>query len=646
MTYLAFFSALAIAWTWPLVTRLSWRIPHDPGDPLLNTWILWWSTQAVPFTTQWWNAPIFFPLPGALALSEHLAGIAIFTVPLHAAGFTPLASYNVALLLSSWLSGYFAFLLGRRLTGSTVAGIIAGCAFGFAPYRASQLSHLQVLTSQWMPVALMGMHGYLEEGRRRWLIVFALAWLLLALSNGYYLLFFPVLVALWLAWFVDLRASGGRGLVLLGSFAGTSVLLTPVLLQYKAIHDSLGLRRSLEEISRFSAQLTSFLEPARMLTFWPTRDSDIQEGFLFPGLTVIALTLAGLVAIVSRRSLLQAIRARSPAGFYGLAAAVFWWLSLGPADGTSSLDALVRPYTFLSWLPGFEGLRAPARFAMLATLCISVAAALAWVNLAPIRRIPRLAALVLVFAGLFVDGWIERMPLGAAPQGVRIDAAADAVVIELPTDDPATNVAAMYRAIGHRRPLVNGYSGHTPPHYDLLSRALGQGDAGVLSYFARGRTLVVVVHRKADEDGRWRSLVERAGGVVQEESGLGPIFVISPKPRQNHPPPGDALPAARLGTPRGYVGLDLGSERVVRAIRMPLRRRYAEIVRLEVEASGDGATWTTVWNGWTGEAALAAALEDARVVPLTIPLSDISARYLRVTAPAWVGREITALAPR
>src|SRR5688500_10419811 len=83
------FAVLAIAWTWPLAARIAWRIPHDPGDPVLNTWILWWNAQAVPFTDRWWNAPIFYPLAGALTLSEHLAGIAVFTVPLHAAGAPP-----------------------------------------------------------------------------------------------------------------------------------------------------------------------------------------------------------------------------------------------------------------------------------------------------------------------------------------------------------------------------------------------------------------------------------------------------------------------------------------------------------------------------------------------------------------------------
>jgi hypothetical protein len=80
---LGFFFLLSVAWTWPLVTRLSSRIPHDVGDPLLNAWILWWNTQAVPFTEAWWSPPFFYPMPGGFALSEHLAGVALFTAPLH-----------------------------------------------------------------------------------------------------------------------------------------------------------------------------------------------------------------------------------------------------------------------------------------------------------------------------------------------------------------------------------------------------------------------------------------------------------------------------------------------------------------------------------------------------------------------------------
>ena len=45
------------------------------GDPVLNTWILWWNTQAFPLSEQWWSAPAFFPVADTLAFSENLLGL-------------------------------------------------------------------------------------------------------------------------------------------------------------------------------------------------------------------------------------------------------------------------------------------------------------------------------------------------------------------------------------------------------------------------------------------------------------------------------------------------------------------------------------------------------------------------------------------
>src|SRR5262249_17688250 len=153
--------------------------------------------------------------------SEHLAGIGLVTTPLQWLHVSALAAYNIAFILSFALSGAFTFFLVRRLVpsshppiGRDLGGLAAGLADGFGPYRAGQFSHLQVLTSQWMPLALLAMHGFLETGDRRWLAVFAGAWLVQALSNGYYLLFFPVLIVLWLAWFVDWRRAASRGAAL------------------------------------------------------------------------------------------------------------------------------------------------------------------------------------------------------------------------------------------------------------------------------------------------------------------------------------------------------------------------------------------------------------------------------------------------
>jgi len=63
------YAALAVAITWPLAPHLSASLPHDPFDPALNTWILWWNAHALPLTARWWNLPGFWPLPGAMTLS-------------------------------------------------------------------------------------------------------------------------------------------------------------------------------------------------------------------------------------------------------------------------------------------------------------------------------------------------------------------------------------------------------------------------------------------------------------------------------------------------------------------------------------------------------------------------------------------------
>ena len=57
------YSAITIALTYPLIMRMGSVLPNDAGDPGLNTWILWWNTQTVPFSTPWWNAPAFHPAP-------------------------------------------------------------------------------------------------------------------------------------------------------------------------------------------------------------------------------------------------------------------------------------------------------------------------------------------------------------------------------------------------------------------------------------------------------------------------------------------------------------------------------------------------------------------------------------------------------
>jgi hypothetical protein len=660
----AAFLALAIVWTWPLASHLSSRIPHDPGDPVLNTWLLWWNAHAIPFTERWWNPPIFYPMPGALALSEHLAGIGLISTPVQLLHANALAAYNVALILSFALSGFFTFFLVRRLTSShtgaarDVASVCGALAYGFGPYRAGQLAHLQVLTSQWMPLALLAMHAYLDGRRWGWLLVFAAAWLLQALSNGYYLLFFPVLILLWLAWFVDWKRAPARGIELAATWAGSSLLLVPVLAKYASVQRDLGLVRTPGEMALFSAKPASFLNASGMLAFWPPSVALTTEEFLFPGVMALALVIGGCLAAAFHSRLApepatnRASSRSSPRSallFYATAAVIMWALAFGPAPPDAGAFVWLRPYTLLAHLPGFDALRVPARFAMLATLCIATAAGLGFARIAPAGRRLRWLASAVAIGGLLIDGWLRAMPLATPPGRVILPDVPHAVVVELPANQGAIDVAAMYRQTVHGHPIANGYSGHTPPHYMILSLALARGDPSVLTQLAHGRPLVILVNQSVDTRGALQRLVNGLPGIdARGGSSGGTIFVLPALPAGRVAPVGEAWPASVRDTAREEIEIDLGKPRVVRTIGFALRWHYQDLdSRIAIDGSPDGVLWSPMWEQWTGGPALAAALADPQEVPVRLTIPDLTVRYVRLRpVPAWMRSEVRVYGPK
>src|SRR5688572_9253965 len=159
----AAYTALTVLFTWPLCLGLTRDLAGDFGDPLLNAWILAW--DATHLGRGWWNANIFFPHPLTLAYLEHLLPQAISILPVHLIAKNPILNYNLVFLSTFVLSGLGMFLFVREITGNRSAAFLAGVAFAFAPYRVTQIPHVQVLSSQWMPFALYGFRRYFDSVR-------------------------------------------------------------------------------------------------------------------------------------------------------------------------------------------------------------------------------------------------------------------------------------------------------------------------------------------------------------------------------------------------------------------------------------------------------------------------------------------------
>ena len=357
----------SLSWTWGfsfvlgvltlalhrgLLGRFGSAIPSDLGDPLLNTWILWWNAQAVPFTQQYWNAPAFAPAPYALALSETLLGLTWLTTPLQWLGASPVVAYNVMFVAIPVLNGLSAYWLCLTLTGRRDAAMIGGLAFAFAPYHATQFAHIQTQATFWMPVALVGLHKYWSTSQRKWLVCLGGATALNGLTCGYFLLYFAVLLALAVGWLTIASGTRRKVMDVLVTLAIAALVLAPVILTYRFVKSLWDLQRPASEIESLSSDALAVLMGSDRLLFWPIRGPEWQlPGGLYPqypGIVITLLLVAGaVVAIRQRRHDLPRSRWRGWAVWTLVAASVVelvaggaywivgqWELGLGPITAT------------------------------------------------------------------------------------------------------------------------------------------------------------------------------------------------------------------------------------------------------------------------------------------------------------------------
>ena len=471
---LAVFAAAAVAATWPLVTRPAHAIAGGPGDPMLTAAILAWDADRFAHGLRgFWDAPWLFPHRHALAYAEHLLGLALFTAPVQWITGNPILTYNLAYIGSYVLAGFGMFLLARALWGRADAAILAGLAFELTPYRFAQTSHLQMLINGWMPIALLALHRYFTTGSRRWLAAFTAAFAVLGLSNGYYLFFFLVPVAVVGAVEITRPAPPipRRRMALEIAAAGLVIgaVVAPIALVYRQLQRDHGFSRTIDELPGLSARLADYFRVAAGSWTWGgLLGIGIGERELFHGFVVLAFAAIGAGTIV-RRGQTRMVAT------YLLIAGLTAWLAMGPGWG--------RPYGVLfRLLPGFSGLRVPARLSavLIVALAVLAGAGFAWLMARLPARMAAAAAL-LIAATIVIEGqhgvglidtpdpkdrswdsvayeWLRASP----PGGVL-----ELNITQLDDLKPFTPVYQL-RAIGHGHPIVNGYAGWKSTLQELL----------------------------------------------------------------------------------------------------------------------------------------------------------------------------------
>lgn len=468
----------AVVYTWPLVFQLTSRLAalHGPGDPYLYVWILGWNLETI--TTDPWSlvnggifdANIFHPAQQTLAYSDHMLPQSVLLWPVYALTGNPVLCYNLLFAGSLIASALAMHVFVRRTGGHEFAAYGAGLAWGFWPFHFSHLAHLQLQGLYLLPLTFLLLQRVMSGGTGRDAVFLGAAAALQTMVSTYYGVIGAVglgVAAMVTAGFRRRAPGLGRvlrQLIVAGIIGGLLVL--PVAIPYWQVQQREGFGRNLDEASRHAAGAASYLAvPPVNAPFGATGllPVGLEEQALFPGFALTLLGVAGLVV---------ALRTGQVAFGVSLAAVslVGFVLSLGP-DGVRPLYAALH-----RWVFGFHAIRAPARFGVLVTFGLTALASVAltalWRHPAA-RRWPSWAPAA-VLAVLALEYINTPLPYVLAPE-FRTTAGAwlaaeptPGAVLYLPLELDAPNTTFMIQSLEHRRPIVNGASGHRPGFFTSL----------------------------------------------------------------------------------------------------------------------------------------------------------------------------------
>lgn len=482
---LGLYALLAVVFTWPLAANFSNAILGHGNDGWQYVWDMWWLDRAISSGTAPYHFTSFYSPWGTVSYLHSLNPLwDVLTLPLQWL-FGPIVSYNVACLLSLIVLAFAGYILGRDITGSSLAGLVAGLGLAYTPHQMAQyLGHLDVASMQYSVLAVWCLYRSMAPSisRRRaavW-VLWAGALVALAALSHPYALIFALLCMLLLGLYRSVVTIRSRERAWWQPIAKAAIAVCvglsvagPLLVQMaKQLQGPDAIRRTgglsagdLGEIEFFSADLAAYALPSPFHPVWGEAAGEALDSIggvpvertASLGYALIALALVGIFALGTRRK------------------AVFWWvlalvgliISLGPVLHVAGIDTGIKLPASLVWsLPNATFVRVPGRFVTIVTLGIAVCAALglmvlmSWARTARGKRaITGLACLVIAAEFLSAPYPLARWNID--PWFTSPDRAKDTGSL-LMVPFFAGNTLPLQWQVASGLPLVGGYLSRRP----------------------------------------------------------------------------------------------------------------------------------------------------------------------------------------
>jgi hypothetical protein len=486
----------------PLISTINSRIPGGMGDNLEYLWKMdWYRVALLEQHVSPTHVPqIFYPTGAELTISEMAPAHMLLWLP-----FTSILgstiTYNLIMLSTFVLSGFFTYLLARRIGAKPGAAFVAGLVFAFCLRRSFHITgHFGMMGTQWLPLALYAWEGVLKRQRVWDGFLCGMAMVLASWSTLHYGATIPLLLLLYAPFRLGLRelpsmVQAWRALLVTSALC--IVLVLPVAVPY-AESQALGLtfKHRYEQLLLHTSTLTEYILPNPYHPIWGSwasqfhRLHDGGEHNFGIGYTLMVMVLASFW--LARKT--PYLRALLPIIFVNIV------MSLGPewrfADGSS---IKLPVWYVVNYVPVLSGIRTWSRMAMYVVLCCALLASLALSNLP--ERLPRWFqhyAWALA-GGLVLFEMISILPYApTAPRAVDLwigQQPGSGAVVQIPN---GFGGQSEYYSLFTGKPTNQGTGKFPPPAFrEGQNRLLGFPDDSSRRLFQRWGTEYIIIDQQA-----------------------------------------------------------------------------------------------------------------------------------------------------
>ncbi|PKO02135.1 MAG: hypothetical protein CVU43_09600 [Chloroflexi bacterium HGW-Chloroflexi-5] len=487
-----FYSAGSVFMTWPLCLHLKTSVIGGLGDNIYFVWLIRWyqkvflEGQGHPF----FNPMMNYPQGWNLSTTETALATALPGVPFSWL-FGPIAGYNIAMLITFVLSGFFMYLWLRDLTKSKSAALLAGMIFAFSPYHIAHFitGHLNLSGIHWFPLFFWGLTKLLNPERKlnwKFVLLTGLSLGAIAFTSMYYL-YMTVIFSLL---FVLIYLSFSRFKLLRNKYFWFNLVLAAAIslpFLYYSLRPFVNLStagilssRSLEYASMYSASPTDFFLPATdhfLLGRFFSQGFDRSlwgEGSLYIGFTALVLAV---IAIIKRKQSANKILIIT-ASFIILISfilglginlhwnnqSVIWQIPnfLQPLFQKSETLIYLPAAWMFNHLPFFDKMRTIMRFGFFVLLFIPVLAGIGFQQVAarftPNRRVVITGVVLLLVLFEIYPGSYSNSLTEPQPRQVDVwlaDQPNDGAVVQMPFGENSSQ-AQVYYTLFHQKPFLGG----------------------------------------------------------------------------------------------------------------------------------------------------------------------------------------------